>query len=83
MGRGTKFQVRVAPWIGSGGYYRLPVHIIQHLRTIVIYILHQIIDLNMITIWHQEWLLVRDLVLKEEYEPMWDAYVVNLKSNYI
>ena len=44
MGKDTKVYVRVDPWIGSGGDYWLPMHIIKHIRSRGIYTLHQILE---------------------------------------
>jgi hypothetical protein len=62
VGRRTKLQVGMDPWIGSGENYMLPHHIIMFLGSRGFYNLSWRANLNKNTICHQGWLTRRDLV---------------------
>ena len=81
--RGTKVFMGVDPWFGSGERFKLPRDRIEHLRIRGINIISQVANLNLIIVWHQEWMNTRDLGIRKDDKIMWGIYIAKLRSSVV
>jgi hypothetical protein len=75
VGKGSKVQIGLDPWVGSGESFRLSEALIDKLHIIGFFVLSQVANLDFTTIWRQEWMEADMLGLDGEDAVEWGQYI--------
>eukprot|EP00253_Pinus_taeda_P008065 PITA_08065 len=83
VGNGENLRIGRDPWVGCNDFFALSPGLLAHLNTKGIHRLSQIENMDLYSIWGQEWKSVEDLGIDLNWSIEWQSYTHELKRSNI
>eukprot|EP00253_Pinus_taeda_P030442 PITA_30442 len=83
VGNGENLRIGRDPWVGCNDLFALSPGLLAHLNTKGIHRLSQIENMDLYSIWGQEWKSVEDLGIDLNWSIEWQSYTHELKRSNV